>query len=86
VRLMNVREGDRLAAIAILEPTQNGGGTEPELLSDAPIATDESEGAAAALPAEADEVEGTADVEGADTEDAEDTDEVADTEQDEDAD
>jgi DNA gyrase subunit A len=30
VKLMNVRDGDRLAAIAILEPSTNGGGDEGE--------------------------------------------------------
>jgi DNA gyrase subunit A len=46
VRLMNVREGDRLAAIAILQPSLEGNGGEP-------IAADEAEVAAASLPSEA---------------------------------
>src|ERR1700674_182122 len=39
VKLMNVRDGDRLAAIAILEPSPNGGGDEGE---SAPVGDDET--------------------------------------------
>src|SRR5438309_2204549 len=48
VILMNLREGDRLAAIAILEPTPNGGGDEGSGLEAA--AQEPDEDALAALP------------------------------------
>jgi DNA gyrase subunit A len=80
VILMNLREGDRLAAIAILEPSANGDGDGDG--EDQPILAEESEVAAAALPAEAGKLEGTADLE--DEDNLEDEDE--DTEDDEGAD
>src|SRR5207237_9252650 len=65
VILMNLREGDRLAAIAILEPSGNGNGSDggPEGLDAVEIAAEEPEVAAAMLPAEAGEPEGQADLE-----------------------
>ena len=55
---MNVREGDRLAAIAILEPSANGnGGDEGE---GAAASAEEAEVAAAMLPSEAGSLEGEA--------------------------
>jgi len=69
VILMNLRDGDRLAAIAILEPSNGNGDTDPggsDLLSDVPIAAEEPEVAAAALPSEAGELEGTEDLEDVD--------------------
>jgi hypothetical protein len=48
VILMNLREGDRLAAIALLEPSPNGNGDTPE---DAAVVVDElDEDVRAALP------------------------------------
>jgi len=52
VILMNLRDGDRLAAIAILEPSPNGNGDDH---SAEPVA-EEHEGVLAALPTEALEV------------------------------
>ena len=56
VILMNLREGDRLAAIAILEPTPNGGGDEGSGLEASAKQPDEEpdEEALAALPTQAD--------------------------------
>jgi DNA gyrase subunit A len=89
VRLMNVREGDRLAAIAILQPSPEGNGGEP-------IAADEAEVAAASLPSEAgilpgasaledDDEDVDVEDEDADVEDS-DTDTELDADEDEDAD
>jgi hypothetical protein len=66
VRLMSLRPGDRLAAIAILEP-HNDGGTEGDLLNGGSTGAEESEVAAAALPSEAGTLDGTADLEDTDT-------------------
>jgi DNA gyrase subunit A len=71
VRLMNVREGDRLAAIAILQPSPEGNGGEP-------IAADEAE-VAAALPSEAGTLPGASALEDED-EDVDVEDEDADVE------
>ena len=56
VILMNLREGDRLAAIAILEPTPNGGGDEGSGLEASAQEPDEEpdEEALAALPSDED--------------------------------
>src|SRR5439155_23133406 len=56
VILMNLREGDRLAAIAILEPTPNGGGDEGSGLEASAKQPDEEpdEEALAALPTDED--------------------------------
>jgi DNA gyrase subunit A len=48
VKLMNVRDGDRLAAIAILEPSPNGGGDESES-----VTVDEDGAVIEALPTDA---------------------------------
>jgi len=58
VILMNLRDGDRLAAIAILEPSANGNGDDPAA-SDADAADAEpadavDDEALAALPSQAD--------------------------------
>ena len=52
VILMNLREGDRLAAIAILEPSPNGGGDEGSGLEASAQEPDEE--ALAALPTDED--------------------------------
>ncbi len=75
VRLMNVREGDRLAAIAILEPSPNGGGDDSESLTDVPIAAEEPEVAVASTPAEAGVPEGAEELEDVDADSNEDVDE-----------
>jgi DNA gyrase subunit A len=58
VILMNLRDGDRLAAIAILEPSPNGNGDDPADLEDAEADTEDSEAvddeALAALPSQSD--------------------------------
>jgi DNA gyrase subunit A len=68
VRLMSLRQGDRLAAMAILEPNGNGGDTPSggDLLTDQVITPEESEVAAAALPYEAGHLPGEADLEDVD--------------------
>jgi len=58
VKLMNLREGDRMAAIAILEPSPNGGGTDDEEAvvdgADEELVVDTDADALAALPTDAD--------------------------------
>jgi len=84
VILMKLREGDRLAAIAILEPSPNGDGSEP-------LAAEDEDGTAIALAPEVAEVEDTAEPEAAETDEEEDgqdedDEELADADQDEGAD
>src|SRR5438874_2296422 len=57
VILMNLRDGDRLAAIAILEPSANGGGDEPTATTedDEESVIDTDADALAALPTQADQ-------------------------------
>ncbi len=79
VRLMRLDQGDAVAAISILEPSPNGNGHGgPELLSDVPINADEPEVAAAALPAEAGSLPGTAALEDEDDLEEEEVEEQAD--------
>jgi DNA gyrase subunit A len=67
VILMNLRDGDRLAAIAILQPSLNGNGNgESESLRDVEIQAEESEVAAASTPSEAGSPPGVADLEDVD--------------------
>ncbi|MDQ3811770.1 MAG: DNA gyrase subunit A [Chloroflexota bacterium] len=66
VILMRLDDGDRLAAIAILEPSLNGGDNGPQLLSEVEIVADEPEVAAASLPAEAGSLAAEADLEDVD--------------------
>src|SRR5207237_8801952 len=83
VSLMNLREGDRLAAIAILEPSANGNGDDDGANGSAELsdvsAIDEE--ALAALPSQADVAASEAESEGED-EDDEDEEEVVDTDDD----
>jgi DNA gyrase subunit A len=78
VKLMNVRDGDRLAAIAILEPSPNGGGDEGQS-----VTVDEDGAVIEALPTDA--AEDLVLVEEIDLED-EDEDAGADVDEDEDQD
>ena len=80
VKLMNVRDGDRLAAIAILEPSTNGGGDESES-----AVVDEDGTVIEALPADADAEDLVAEPELED-EDAEAEDAEADADEDQDED
>ena len=76
VRLMSLRQGDRLAAIAILEPSANGSGASESLAEGDTTAADDSDAAVAARPSEAGDLDGTADLE-------EDVDDLDDEEDDE---
>jgi hypothetical protein len=53
VILMNLRDGDRLAAIAILEPSTNGNGDDPDAL-DSPGVEVIDEDVLSALPSQSD--------------------------------
>ncbi len=88
VRVMNLRDGDRLAAIAILEPSTNGNGgdDESETADDGEPVAEEvvDEEALAALPTQADidASEAEAAAEDADDEEQEDEEDVVDTDDD----
>ena len=65
VKLMNVRDGDRLAAIAILEPSTNGGGDEGES-----AAVDDDGAVLSVVPTDsAEDLEGEIDIEEEEEED-----------------
>jgi DNA gyrase subunit A len=91
VILMNLREGDRLAAIAILEPSPNGdgGSGEPVASDDEPVDADSEvadDEALAALPTQADidasEAEASAEDVTDEEEESEDEEEIVDTDDD----
>ncbi|HEV7664404.1 MAG TPA: DNA gyrase subunit A [Chloroflexota bacterium] len=85
VRVMNVKEGDRLAAIAILEPEVNGnGGDDDSAVIDPDADTEADPALLAALPSAADaEASAAADDDDADDDEDEDDEElVADTDDD----
>jgi hypothetical protein len=65
---MNLRDGDRLAAIAILEPSTNGGGDE----SPSGLAEDIDEEVLAALPTQSDVAASEAEAAASDAEAGED--------------
>src|SRR5947207_13879652 len=83
VILMNLREGDRLAAIAILEPSTNGNGDDNGAESLADVAEETlDEEALAAVPKQSD-IEADDDVEtGNEAEEEEQEEEVVDTDDD----
>lgn len=89
VILMNLRDGDRLAAMAILEPSANGNGDDhggevvvgDDVVDDVEVV---DEDALSALPsqAEVEASEAEADADAADDEEEEDEEEVVDTDDD----
>lgn len=83
VILMNLRDGDRLAAIAILEPTPNGGGDDSVVQDVTDVVESEAdEEALAALPSQADVAASEAEAAASDQEEEEDEEEVVDTDDD----